>query len=120
MVEYADNVKRMPILSFSVKNIHNNLIVVLLNDIFGIQIRGGKMCAGILNDHFKIYTTTTDFAGCHFTGQWQNRYNIQNAIEYVIDHCDTFKHYYNDNDNLFFMKDNYKRSWGGLLNRADV
>jgi selenocysteine lyase/cysteine desulfurase len=105
MVEYADNVKRMPILSFSVKNIHNNLIVVLLNDIFGIQIRGGKMCAGILNDHFKIYTTTTDFAGCHFTGQWQNRYNIHERDR--IRHRPLFKHYYyyNDNDNLFFMKD---------------
>jgi selenocysteine lyase/cysteine desulfurase len=116
MVEYADNVKRMPILSFSVKNIHNNLIVVLLNDIFGIQIRGGKMCAGILNDHFKNLYDNDGFCrvSFHWTMAKTDIIYILNAIEYVIDHCDTFKHYYyyNDNDNLFFMKDNYKKIVG--------
>lgn len=43
----ADNVqKRLGILSFYVEYIHYNLLVKLLNDRFGIQVRGGCACAG--------------------------------------------------------------------------
>ncbi len=43
----ADNVeKRLGIISFYVDNIHYNLIVKLLNDLYGIQVRGGCSCAG--------------------------------------------------------------------------
>lgn len=38
--------KRLPIISFYVKNAHHNLVVRLLNDRFGIQTRGGCSCAG--------------------------------------------------------------------------
>ena len=38
--------ERLPIVSFYVKNIHHQLIVKLLNDIYGIQVRGGCSCAG--------------------------------------------------------------------------
>lgn len=37
---------RLGIVSFYVENIHYNLIVRLLNDRFGIQVRGGCSCAG--------------------------------------------------------------------------
>ncbi|CAH2714252.1 Cysteine desulfurase [Neobacillus rhizosphaerae] len=37
---------RLGIVSFYVDNIHYNLIVRLLNDRFGIQVRGGCSCAG--------------------------------------------------------------------------
>ncbi len=37
---------RLGVLSFYVENIHYNLIVKLLNDIYGIQVRGGCSCAG--------------------------------------------------------------------------
>ena len=33
-------------ISFYVENIHYNLIVKLLNDRFGVQVRGGCSCAG--------------------------------------------------------------------------
>ncbi len=43
----ADNIKeRLGIFSFYFENIHYNLIVKLLNDRFGIQVRGGCACAG--------------------------------------------------------------------------
>lgn len=43
----ANNIPgRLGILSFYVENIHYNLLVRLLNDGFGIQVRGGCSCAG--------------------------------------------------------------------------
>lgn len=37
---------RLGVISFYVENVHHNLIVKLLNDRFGIQVRGGCSCAG--------------------------------------------------------------------------
>jgi selenocysteine lyase/cysteine desulfurase len=37
---------RIGIVSFSIENIHYNLIVRILNDRYGIQVRGGCSCAG--------------------------------------------------------------------------
>lgn len=43
----ADNVEdRLAVISFYIPGIHYNLIVKLLNDRFGIQVRGGCVCAG--------------------------------------------------------------------------
>jgi selenocysteine lyase/cysteine desulfurase len=43
----ADNIRdRLGIISFFVEGIHYNLLVRLLNDLFGIQVRGGCACAG--------------------------------------------------------------------------
>ena len=43
----AENVAdRLGVLSFYIDNIHFNLVVKLLNDRFGIQVRGGCACAG--------------------------------------------------------------------------
>jgi len=43
----AENVKeRMGIFSFYMDNIHYNLVSKLLNDRFGVQVRGGCACAG--------------------------------------------------------------------------
>ncbi|NOZ61590.1 MAG: aminotransferase class V-fold PLP-dependent enzyme [Calditrichaeota bacterium] len=43
----ADNIeRRLGIISFYFKDIHHNLIVKLLNDRFGVQVRGGCLCAG--------------------------------------------------------------------------
>ena len=50
----ADNVKdRLGIFSFWFQHIHFNLIVKLLNDRFGIQVRGGCSCAGTYG-HFLL------------------------------------------------------------------
>ena len=43
----ADHIKdRLPIFSFFIDGIHYNLLVRILNDRFGIQMRGGCACAG--------------------------------------------------------------------------
>lgn len=50
----ADNVQqRLGALSFYLENIHFNLVVKLLNDRFGIQVRGGCACAGTYG-HFLL------------------------------------------------------------------
>lgn len=50
----ADNVReRLGIISFLLENIHFNLIVKLLSDRFGIQLRGGCACAGTYG-HFLL------------------------------------------------------------------
>ena len=43
----ADNVKdRLSVFSFYHKDLHYNLFVKLLSDVYGIQVRGGCACAG--------------------------------------------------------------------------
>ncbi len=43
----ADNVKdRLGVISFYIDHVHFNLAVKLLNDRFGVQVRGGCACAG--------------------------------------------------------------------------
>jgi selenocysteine lyase/cysteine desulfurase len=50
----ADNIQdRLGVLSFYLENIHFNLVVKLLNDRFGIQVRGGCACAGTYG-HFLL------------------------------------------------------------------
>jgi len=43
--------ERLGIISFYIENIHYNLIVRLLNDRYGIQVRGGCSCAGTYGHH---------------------------------------------------------------------
>ena len=47
---------RLGIFSFYVDRIHYNLIVKLLNDRFGVQVRGGCSCAGTYG-HFLLHVT---------------------------------------------------------------
>lgn len=50
----ADNVSdRMGVISFYHENIHFNLLVKILSDRFGIQVRGGCVCAGTYG-HFLL------------------------------------------------------------------
>ncbi len=53
----ADNrQERLGILSFYIENIHFNLLVKLLNDRFGFQVRGGCACAGTYG-HYLLEVT---------------------------------------------------------------
>ncbi len=62
----ADDIKeRLGVFSFYLSNIHHNLITRLLNDRFGIQMRGGCSCAGtyghfLLNVDFTLSKEITD------------------------------------------------------------
>jgi selenocysteine lyase/cysteine desulfurase len=56
---------RLGVFSFYVDNIHHNLFTSMLNDHFGIQVRGGCSCAGtyghfLLNVDFKMSKEITD------------------------------------------------------------
>jgi selenocysteine lyase/cysteine desulfurase len=41
------SIEQLPIFAFTCPNLHYNFVVVLLNDLFGIQTRGGVSCSGI-------------------------------------------------------------------------
>lgn len=62
----ADNInERLGIFSFYIDGIHHNLVTRLLNDRFGIQVRGGCSCAGtyghfLLNVDLKLSREITD------------------------------------------------------------
>jgi selenocysteine lyase/cysteine desulfurase len=62
----ASNIReRLGVFSFYVDHVHHNLITRLLNDRFGIQVRGGCSCAGtyghfLLNVGFKQSKEITD------------------------------------------------------------
>ncbi|MCJ7820596.1 MAG: aminotransferase class V-fold PLP-dependent enzyme [Bacteroidales bacterium] len=50
----ADNIReRLSVFSFYIANVHHNLVTRLLNDRFGIQVRGGCSCAGTYG-HFLL------------------------------------------------------------------
>ncbi len=56
---------RLGIISFYIENIHYNLIVKLLSDRYGIQVRGGCVCAGtyghyLLNVSYELSRKITD------------------------------------------------------------
>lgn len=62
----AENVtERLGVISFYLDNIHHNLATALLNDRFGIQVRGGCSCAGtyghfLLDVDFRMSKEITD------------------------------------------------------------
>lgn len=49
---------RLGILSFYVEGVHYNLVTTLLNDCFGIQVRGGCSCAGTYG-HYLMHVDPT-------------------------------------------------------------
>ena len=53
----ADNItERLPVISFYIDGMHYNLGVRLLNDRFGIQVRGGCSCAGTYG-HYLLHVS---------------------------------------------------------------
>lgn len=56
----ADNVEeRLGVISFYIEGLHYNLVVKILNDRFGIQVRGGCACAGTYG-HYLLDVTYED------------------------------------------------------------
>lgn len=105
IILYPFNKNKLPIIAFSIDNLHYNLIVKLLNDIYGIQTRGGINCCGLLANHIKKIFNIDGW--CRVTFHWTMKYNtiiyILNAIEYIIinGHKYINKYHYNNNTNLF-------------------
>ena len=54
----TEHEERLGVISFYVEDMHYNLIVKLLNDRFGIQVRGGCSCAGTYG-HYLLHVDPT-------------------------------------------------------------
>ncbi len=120
----ADNVEhRLGAISFYVDGIHYNLIVKLLNDRFGVQVRGGCSCAGTYGhyllhvgpDQSRIITekiNTGDFSdkpgwvrmSVHPTMTNDEIYFIADAIQQIVANIDEWKkdYTYSSHNNEFY------------------
>jgi selenocysteine lyase/cysteine desulfurase len=91
------NLNRMPIFIFNLPPLHYNLVVVLLNDLFGIQTRGGISCCSLLaqdllklntGDQKKIYNQIVNDKGVPANYGWCRlslHYCLpDHVIEYII------------------------------------
>jgi len=123
----ANNVEeRLGVISFYVENIHFNLMVKLLNDRYGIQMRGGCSCAGTYGHYLLHIDPTrskriTDMIDRHDLSQkpgWvrfslhptitDKELNfIMDAIEEIVKNIKEFKkdYIYNPEKNEFYHRD---------------
>ena len=105
---------RLPVFSFMVNRIHYNLVVVLLNDLFGIQSRGGISCCSLLAqkllgykpcDKDRVYKSIVGDKGVpddygwtrvsfHYTMTNQVVDYIIKAIEFISKNGHKFEQYY--------------------------
>lgn len=97
--------KRLPIVSFGITNIHYNLVVKLLNDLYGIQTRGGVSCCGILGEYVKNELKINGW--CRITFSWlltnEEIKTIIKAVKYLCLYGEDYKNKYKyDNDNNLF------------------
>lgn len=97
--------RRLPIICISIDDLHYNFIVVLLNDLFGIQTRGGVSCTGILAEW--IETKYGMRGWCRITLSWLMDYQeidfIIKSVEFIIKNGKNYlnKYIFNKESNLF-------------------
>lgn len=123
----ADNTReRIGIISFYVDDLHYNLLVRLLNDRYGIQVRGGCSCAGTYGHYLLHVDPDTshkitdkidhgDFSekpgwvrlSLHPTMTDAELEYILNAIEEIVEHSDAWgeEYEYNSSTNEFVHLD---------------
>ncbi|NGP77381.1 aminotransferase class V-fold PLP-dependent enzyme [Balneolaceae bacterium YR4-1] len=132
----AENIhERLGVISFYVENVHHNLMVKLLNDNYGIQVRGGCSCAGtyghllldVSRQQSKKITDLIDHGDLSQKPGWvrlslhptmtneELRY-ILSAIKDVIEHIETWKqdYRYSSSTNEFYHHtetDNHSTDW---------
>jgi selenocysteine lyase/cysteine desulfurase len=87
---------RLPIISISINGLHYNYIVVLLNDLFGIQTRGGVSCCGVFGELInKKYGIN---GWCRISFHWimkeEEIENILKAIEFITKYGKLFSNLY--------------------------
>ena len=123
----ADNVQnRLGVISFYIEGMHYNMIVKLLNDKFGIQVRGGCACAGtyghylldVSYEHSKEITNKISSGDLSEKPGWvrislhptmtnDELYLFIDALNQIVQHIDTWKkdYIYNKHTNEFRHKD---------------
>ncbi|MDY0395344.1 aminotransferase class V-fold PLP-dependent enzyme [Virgibacillus halophilus] len=125
-VAEADKTKRLGIISFHVEDLHYNLVVKLLNDRFGFQLRGGCFCAGIYGHYLLSISQkaskeitdlidTGDFStkpglvrfSIHPTMTNQEMYQFISAIKQISENGDDWKkdYRYDSKTNDFYFND---------------
>lgn len=122
----ADNIDdRIGAISFYVNNIHYNLIVKLLNDRFGVQVRGGCSCAGtyghyllhVDQNHSRRITEKINHGDLSEKPGWvrlslhptmlnEELYLITDAIKMIVNNIDNWAndYYYDKTKNEFYHK----------------
>jgi selenocysteine lyase/cysteine desulfurase len=120
----AGNIEhRLGAISFYIENIHYNLIVKLLNDRFGVQVRGGCSCAGTYGHYLlhvdpnrsKIITDKIDQGdlsekpgwvrmSIHPTMNDEELITVLNGIAEIVENIDEWSkdYIYNKNKNEYF------------------
>ncbi len=101
----ADNVEeRLGVFSFYLDDVHFNLVVKLLNDHFGIQVRGGCACAGtyghylldVSHDKSKQITDLINHGDLSQKPGWirasLHPTMTDNELDYLINSIDTVAH----------------------------
>ena len=117
--------ERLGIISFYIEGIHHNLLATLLNDRFGIQMRGGCSCAGtyghyLLNVTIQVSKEITDLIdqgdlslkpgwvrmSLHPTMTDDELYYILNALNKIVTHIDEWRkdYEYSKCTNEFYHK----------------
>jgi len=116
----ADDVEdRLGVISFYHEDIHFNLLVKLLNDRYGIQVRGGCACAGtyghyLLNVTYKDSKHITDLINhgdlsqkpgwvrlsLHPTMRDDEVYYFANALKEIIENINEWEKDYSYNKHL--------------------
>jgi selenocysteine lyase/cysteine desulfurase len=71
--------KRLPIVSFYIKGVHFNLITAILSDYYGIQVRGGVACCGMLGNY--LSKTIKINGWCRITFSW---YMTNDEVDYIL------------------------------------
>lgn len=117
---------RLGVLSFYIENVHYNLIVKILNDRYGIQVRGGCSCAGTYG-HYLLHVDPTRSSNItskisqgdlsekpgwvrmslHPTMTNDELYTIINAIKEIIANLEEWEkeYIYKVSTNEFYHKD---------------
>jgi selenocysteine lyase/cysteine desulfurase len=86
MIFQSTEKNRLPIFCVSIKPLHHDFVVTLLNDLFGIQTRGGISCCGLLGEYIKKKYDVDGW--CRITFHYTMNKKIIDiillAIEYII------------------------------------
>lgn len=91
-VLYNDDTEHLPILSFHLINLHYNFIVVLFNDLFGIQTRGGIGCCGLLAEYIEQKYKYRGW--CRISFHWMHSKKTINNIFIALEHIIQYGHKY--------------------------
>jgi selenocysteine lyase/cysteine desulfurase len=125
-ISNLDKIKQIPVFSFMINKLHYNFVVVLLNDLFGIQSRGGVSCSGIyakellkINEKYEKKLISTilngegvpnDYGWCRITFHYTMppyviKYIIK-CINFIANHGEKFinQYVYDKDKNIWYNK----------------